>query len=248
MSRVQKQAVVPQKRRGRKSRVIRIPVGRILFDIVLFVLTVTVIPVLIYGVANPSTTALMWVRWAENGNQDKYPRSFEHWVPVEHVSPHLIQAVMAGEDQRFFHHNGFDWYAIEAAIKTNLTTDRTVGASTISMQTARNVFLWLDRSWIRKGLETYFTALMETFWSKERILEMYLNVIEWGDGIYGCEAAAQHYFHRSARDLSPVEAAWMAAILPNPRAWSLHDPKERVAQRQAHILKVMDRMRIPPLQ
>ncbi len=234
-------------RRRKKKKTLRIRLGKILFDLVLLFLTVTVVPVLIYGVTDPSTTALMWIRWAENDQSDRYPRALKHWVPLERISPHLLKAVIAGEDQKFFQHNGFDWQAIESAIKINLTTDRTIGASTISMQTSRNAFLWQGRNFLRKGLETYFTVLIENLWSKKRILEVYLNIIEWGKGVYGCEAASRYYFNRSARDLSPVEAAWLAAVLPNPRAWSIRHPQKHVEQRQARILSVMNKTSLPRL-
>lgn len=235
---------IPPRRRKQK-KTLRIRLGKILFDLVLLFLTVTVVPVLIYGVTDPSTTALMWIRWVENDQSDRYPRTLKHWVPLERMSPHLLKAVLAGEDQKFFQHHGFDWQAIESAIKINLTTDRTVGASTISMQTSRNAFLWQGRNFLRKGLESYFTVLIENLWSKERILEVYLNIIEWGNGIYGCEAASRYYFNRSARDLSPVEAAWLASVLPNPRVWSIRRPQKHVERRQARILSVMHKMSLP---
>ena len=143
----------------------------------------------------------------------------------------------------FFIHSGFDWLAIENAIQTNITTDMKVGASTISMQTARNVFLWQTRTWFRKLLESYFTVLIEFFWSKQRILEVYLNVIEWGDGLYGCEQAAQKYFLRSSKILSPVESAWMAAVLPSPRHWAVRPTPKHVQVRQVKILDALPYMK-----
>ncbi|PIQ96198.1 MAG: monofunctional biosynthetic peptidoglycan transglycosylase [Nitrospinae bacterium CG11_big_fil_rev_8_21_14_0_20_56_8] len=225
----------------------RVHPGRLLFDLLLCFLAFTVVPVLLYNVFDPPTTALMWIRWTEQDRSSDFPRAFQHWTRLDEVSPHLIRAVIASEDQKFFHHRGFDWQAIEAAVKTNLTTDRRVGASTISMQTARNVFLWQKRNWLRKGLEAYFTVLIEALWSKQRILEVYLNVIEWGDGIFGCEAAARAYFNRSAQNLSPVEAAALAAVLPNPRAWSVVHPQDFVEDRQARILDVMSKVNLPRL-
>ncbi len=170
-----------------------------------------------------------------------------HWVALQETSPNLVKAVIASEDQKFFQHQGFDWDAIESALVTNITTDRKVGASTISMQTSRNVFLWQGRTWIRKALESWFTILIESFWSKQRILEVYLNVIEWGDGIYGCEDAAQAYFNRSANSLSPVEAAWLVSVLPSPRRWSIHKPHSDLQIRQTRILNTMDRIRLPKI-
>ncbi|UCD10821.1 MAG: monofunctional biosynthetic peptidoglycan transglycosylase [Nitrospinaceae bacterium] len=238
---------VKKKRKSKKKRFIRLRPGKWLFDLLLCFLALTVVPVLIYSVANPSTTMLMWIRWVESDYGENMPLAFMHWNRLERISPHLIKAVVAAEDQKYFQHNGFDWQAIESAIRVNLTTERKIGASTISMQTARNVFLWQKRTWLRKSLETYFTFLIETFWDKGRIMEVYLNVIEWGDGVYGCEAAAQEYFNHSCATLSPVEAAGLAAILPNPRRWSLHRPGKYVAHRQAKILKTLERIRLPRL-
>ncbi|MEW7289726.1 monofunctional biosynthetic peptidoglycan transglycosylase [Aquimarina sp. 2304DJ70-9] len=140
-----------------------------------------------------------------------------HWVPLSQISKNLQLAVICSEDQRFLEHEGFDKKAIEKALAEHKAGKRLRGASTISQQTAKNVFLWPHRSWIRKGLESYFTFLIESFWSKERILEIYLNSIEMGNGIYGAEAAAQFWFNKSALDLNRDEAAALASILPNPR-------------------------------
>ncbi len=205
-------------------------------------IALTMVPVLLYKFVNPPTTPLMWIRWVKSGAQQKTPLHLNAWVPIEQMSPNIIKAVLAAEDQKFFTHKGFDWLAIEYAIQTNLTTDRKVGASTISMQTSRNVFLWQTRSWFRKLLESYFTVLIEFFWSKQRILEVYLNVIEWGDAIYGCEQAAQTYFRRSSKTLSPVESAWMAAVLPSPRHWALRPTPKHVQARQSKILHALPQM------
>jgi monofunctional glycosyltransferase len=199
----------------------------------------TVIPVLVYRLFDPPTTPLLWIRWIESDHDKSYPTFLKHWVPLNKISKNLVRAVIAAEDQKFFYHRGFDWQAVEAAIKTNLSTDKTVGASTISMQTARNVFLWQDRSWLRKSLEVWFTFLIENLWSKDRILEVYLNVIEWGNGIFGCESASLKYYKNSSITLSPVESALMAAVLPNPRVWSVDNPQLHVSDRQLKILRVM---------
>jgi len=238
--------VVKNPTKGRK-KTFRIRLGKILFDLFLAFLVLTVVPVLIYSATDPATTPLLWIRWAENDKSDRYTRVIKSWVPAERISPHLIKAVVAAEDQKFFQHHGFDWQAIESAIKVNLTSSRTIGASTISMQTSRNVFLWQGRNLARKGLEFYFTVLIENLWSKKRILEVYLNVIEWGEGIYGCEAASRYYFNHSATTLSPVEAAWLAAILPSPRRWSIRRPQNHVVTRQARILNSMAHVRVPRL-
>jgi len=185
----------------------------------------------------------MWIRWSSSDTESQ--RSLDTWQSLENISPHLLKAVIAAEDQKFFTHHGFDWKAIEYAIQVNLTSDRKIGASTISMQTARNVFLWQKRTWLRKILEGYFTTLIEFFWDKRRILEVYLNVIEWGEGVFGCEKAAQKYFKRSSSLLSPVESAWMAAVLPNPRQWSRQPVPGHVRARQAKILDSMATLRVP---
>ena len=169
-----------KRKQGKGKKLIQIRIWKITFDLFLFFIALTLAPVLIYKFVNPPTTLLMWIRWVESDTPQNLPRYLNTWVPIEEVSRNIIKAVLAAEDQKFFIHSGFDWLAIEYAIQTNLTTDMKVGASTISMQTARNVFLWQTRTWFRKLLESYFTILIEFFWSKQRILEVYLNVIEWG--------------------------------------------------------------------
>ena len=233
----------PHKKKKRTS--VKIRFFKILFDLLLIFLTLSVIPVLTYRVIDPPTTSLLLIRWANSGYEESSPIFLEHWKSLDRISPNLIRAVVAAEDQKFFHHNGFDWQAIEAAVKTNLSTDRTVGASTISMQTARNVFLWQKRNWLRKSLEAWFTILIEFLWTKERILEIYLNVIEWGDGLFGCESASRHYYKHTSETLSPVEAALMASILPSPRRWSVFNPEPHVSDRQSKVLKAMNKIRIP---
>lgn len=161
------------------------------------------------------------------------------WVSMDDISPNLQLAVVCSEDQNFIKHNGFDLKAIDKALKYNETHKRTRGASTISQQTAKNLFLWPGRSWIRKGFEVYFTFLIEIFWSKERIMEVYLNIIEMGDGIYGAEAAANAYFKKSAKNLSKPECAAIAAVLPNPRRFNAGKPSAYVKGRQSWILRQM---------
>jgi monofunctional glycosyltransferase len=233
-----------KRKRGKGKKPIRIRIGKIIFDIALCFVALTIIPVLIFRFVNPPTTPLMWIRWVESNVQQNFPRSLNTWVPLEKVSPNILKAVIGAEDQKFFTHKGFDWLAIEYAIQTNFTTDRKLGASTISMQTARNVFLWQSRTWLRKLLESYFTVLIELFWSKQRILEVYVNVIEWGDGIFGCEQAAQTYFKSSSKDLSPVESAWLAAVLPLPRSWTKRPTPAHVQARQIKILDALPQIRI----
>jgi monofunctional glycosyltransferase len=232
-----------KKRRKRNKKKFQIRVGRLAFDILLCFLAFTLIPVIVFRYVDPPSTPLMWIRWSSSDTESQ--RSLDTWQSLENISPHLLKAVIAAEDQKFFTHHGFDWKAIEYAIQVNLTSDRKIGASTISMQTARNVFLWQKRTWLRKILEGYFTTLIEFFWDKRRILEVYLNVIEWGEGVFGCEKAAQKYFKRSSSLLSPVESAWMAAVLPNPRQWSRQPVPGHVRARQAKILDSMATLRVP---
>lgn len=162
------------------------------------------------------------------------------WVSIEAISKNLSLAVICSEDQNFIHHFGFDFKAIERSIAAaRKGTKRLRGASTISQQTAKNVFLWPGRSWVRKGLEVYFTVLIEIAWSKERILEVYLNSIEMGNGIYGAEAAAQHYFKKNAKNLSRTQAAALAAVLPNPREYRAHPPSHYIRGRIEWIISQM---------
>jgi monofunctional glycosyltransferase len=166
------------------------------------------------------------------------------WVSLDEISPYIQLAVVCAEDQNYLKHNGFDFGAIDKAIKYNDKMEekgksKRRGASTISQQTAKNVFLWHGRSWIRKGFEVYFTFLIEKLWTKERIMEVYLNVIEFGNGVYGVEAAAQDYLHKPARNLSPADAALMAIVLPNPRKFSIAHPSKYTLSRQRWCLQQM---------
>jgi len=190
-------------------------------------------------------TPLMLLRTIEQARDDtRTVRIEKEWVGIDAISPHLQLAVVCAEDQRFTQHHGFDFTAIRAAIRHNRSSQRTRGASTISQQTAKNVFLWDGRTWLRKGLEAYFTVWLELLWSKERILTVYLNVIEFGDGVYGAEAAAQRYFGKSVANLSREEAALLAAVLPNPRVYSAVNPSPHVRARQQWILRQMGRCRL----
>jgi monofunctional biosynthetic peptidoglycan transglycosylase len=179
-------------------------------------LTLSVGLVVLYRFLPPPLTPLMVIRLAEGEGLAK------DWVAYDDISPNVFKAVIAAEDTRFCQHAGFDLKAIQAAFDRNKKGRRLLGASTISMQTAKNVFLWPGRDWLRKGLEAYFTALIELVWDKRRILEVYVNVIEFGPGLYGIEAAAQHYYKKPASALAAGEAARLASVLPNPRAWTPH--------------------------
>ncbi len=164
------------------------------------------------------------------------------WKDLEDIAPSMGLAVIAAEDQNFPEHSGFDWKAIEKAMAHNEKSRRKRGASTVSQQTAKNLFCWESRSWIRKGTEAYFTLLIETFWSKRRILEVYLNIVEFGDGLFGVEAASQATFRKPARRLSPSESALLAAVLPNPHRFKASAPSSYVLGRQAWILKQMQQL------
>jgi len=166
-------------------------------------------------------------------------------VRLKKISPHMIQAVVAAEDNRFLEHWGIDVEAIEKAVEHNKRYRRKRGASTITQQTAKNVFLWPARTYTRKAFEFYFTTMIELTWSKKRIMEVYLNVIETGDGIYGVEAAAQKYFHKPASKLTRGEAALIAATLPNPRKRNPAAPTSYMLKRQARILDLMNKL--PPV-
>lgn len=186
-------------------------------------------------------TPLMFIRVAQQAREGRELVMRHHWVPLSEISPSLPRAVMASEDARFLDHHGFDYRAIEYAAMRNIShpEKRKLGASTISQQTAKNVFLWPGRSWIRKGFEVYFTTLIELVWSKERIMEVYLNSIEMGDGIYGASAVAEWHFHKQAADLTKGECALIAGSLPNPRKYDSAHPGPYLRKRQSHILREM---------
>ncbi|WP_108867779.1 monofunctional biosynthetic peptidoglycan transglycosylase [Aquimarina aquimarini] len=195
-------------------------------------IAISLLWVLAYKWIDVSVTPLMMIRKA----QDKKNHTIRHqWVSLSKISKTLQLAVICSEDQRFVTHRGFDTKAIEQAMEAHKLGKRLRGASTISQQTAKNVFLWPQRSWVRKGLETYFTFLIETFWSKERILEIYLNSIEMGDGIYGAEAASQFWFHTSASALNKDKATAIAAILPNPIKFMANPPSTYIQKRKKWI-------------
>jgi monofunctional biosynthetic peptidoglycan transglycosylase len=186
-------------------------------------------------------TPLMFIRLAQQSGAGEKMTLHHHWVPLEEISPALPTAVMASEDARFLEHHGFDYKAIEHAAIRNMKhpEKRKLGASTISQQTAKNVFLWPGRSWIRKGFEVYFTALIEVMWTKERIMEVYLNSIEMGKGIYGADAVAEWHFHTQASKLSRAQCALIAASLPNPLRFNSAAPSSYMLKRQQRILHEM---------
>lgn len=191
----------------------------------------------IYGVVSPPLTPLMVIRSLEGQGL-----AWE-WVSLEEISPHLPAAVIAAEDNNFCRHDGFDWDQIEKALDTYEDGGRLRGASTISQQTAKNMFLWPDRSYLRKGLEAYLTVLLELLWTKQRILETYLNVAEWSGGVYGAEAAAEHAFGKSAVDLTQREAALLATVLPDPLHRTAANPSAAQKQFADTLLRRIDQIR-----
>jgi monofunctional biosynthetic peptidoglycan transglycosylase len=191
---------------------------------------------------NPPVTPLMISRVVEQKINGKRAKLHKKWMPIEKISPNMYQAVVASEDNRFLEHWGIDVQAIEKAVQYNKRHRRKHGASTITQQVAKNVFLWPARTWLRKGFELYFTVTIDLIWSKRRIMEVYLNVIETGDGIYGTEAAAKDYFHKSAKNLTRGEAALIAACLPNPRKRNPAAPTPYLLRRQGRILNLMNKI------
>jgi monofunctional biosynthetic peptidoglycan transglycosylase len=181
-------------------------------------------------------TPLMVIRSVSSIFDDEFIGIEKDWVPLEEISPAMRAAVIKTEDYNFYEHHGFDFEAIQKAYEYNKTHIRKKGASTISQQTAKNVFLWPSRNWLRKGLEAYFTVLIEAAWPKERILEVYLNVIELGPGVYGVEAASQKYFKHSSQSLNSYQAARIAAVLPNPNRFKIDRPSNYILKRQRRIM------------
>ncbi|MBO7045918.1 MAG: monofunctional biosynthetic peptidoglycan transglycosylase [Prevotella sp.] len=201
----------------------------------------TILAVVAYRFIPVWFTPLMFIRCAQQVSEGKELKLSHHWVSIDDISPSMPVAVMASEDANFLKHHGFDYKAIEHAAKRNREhpEKQKLGASTISQQTAKNVFLWPGRSWIRKGFEVYFTTLIELLWSKQRIMEVYLNSIEMGDGIYGVDAVAEEHFQTDAKSLSREQCALIAATLPNPRKFSSKNPSDYMYKRQSRILKEM---------
>lgn len=213
--------------------------------VILCFFTVTIGWVILLRFINPPITWLMVQRGVERKADGKEWKITKQWIRYDDLSDNLKRAAIAGEDARFMEHWGLDREAIADAYQRNKEGGRLRGGSTISQQTAKNVFLWPRRSWIRKGFETYFTLLIEFFWGKKRILEVYLNVIETGDGLYGAEAAARHYFDKSAHSLTKRQAALMIAVLPNPRRWSPAKPTAFINRKANTIVRYMAYSKVP---
>lgn len=195
----------------------------------------------------PPASMLMVERRVESWQTGQKYSSHYEWVGLDRIARPMALAVIASEDQNFMTHHGFDWNAIQRAMDYDENGKKLRGASTISQQTAKNLFLWPERDWIRKGFEAYFTVLLETFWNKRRIIETYLNIVEFGDGIYGVEAASEHYFHKPAARLTAEEAALLAAVLPNPHRYKPNAPGPYIRSRQQWILQQMGHLRIEGL-
>ncbi len=214
----------------------------------LFAYALSLVWVLLYAVVPPPVTPLMLQRLLEGLTRGQWVGIDYRWRPASEISPALFRALVAAEDARFTRHFGFDWRAIEHARRRNerLRGRRLYGASTISMQTAKNAFLLPSRTYVRKAVEAYFTVLIETFWGKKRIVEVYANIVEWGSGIYGAEAAAQRFFGISARQLTPRQASLLAAVLPNPRRWSPTLPSPFIQRRSAWVRARMAVIALPP--
>lgn len=215
---------------------------RPLLTLLLILALIPIGGVVLHRFVPPLFTILM-VQQAAAGHGMDY-----RWRSLDHISPRLVEAVIAAEDARFCQHHGFDVEAIQKAMEANERaeqrgSDKRRGASTISQQTAKNVFLWPSRDWVRKGLEVGYTGLIEAVWGKRRIMEMYLNVAEWAPGVYGAEAASQHWFNKSAENLTAREAARLAAILPSPRRYRAADPGPYVRRRASRIQAAMGTVR-----
>ena len=204
--------------------------------IALWIFVLHLLYIIVLRWVNPPITITQLTNWVQGHGLKR------DYVDFENISPNIRLAVMASEDQLFPDHNGFDIRSIKKALESNKKSKRVRGASTISQQVAKNVFLWQGRSWFRKGLEVYFTFMIELLWSKERILEMYLNVSEMGTGIFGVEAAAQKYFKKPASKLTRTEAARIAAVLPNPKKYKAEPASPYVARRTSWILNQMNNL------
>lgn len=220
---------------------------KILFAIILWGIVSSVALVVAYKYINPPITPIIAIRAFENILEGKPTGIHIVWTNYNEVSPYVFQAIVGGEDARFMKHSGIDWRAVRDAQAYNkrMNGKKKRGASTVSMQTAKNTFLLHSRNYIRKAFEAYFTYMIEAIWGKKRILEMYVNVVEFGDGIYGIEAGAQQFFNKSAKDITRREAALMAAVLPNPRRWSPANPTDYINKRANWIMSRMGPALIP---
>ena len=214
-------------------------ISKFLLRLMLWFMGLSICFVILFRFLPVPYTPLMAIRAVENKIDGKEMICSHDWVPLDEISTNLQKAVIASEDANFLHHHGFDFDAIQKAMKNNEKGKKIKGGSTISQQTAKNVFLWQGRSYLRKGLEAYFTVLIEFFWGKERIMEVYLNSIEMGNGVYGAQAAAEHWYRKDAAYLTKREAAGIAAILPNPRKFKASSSSSYIEKRKGRIVKHM---------
>lgn len=215
---------------------------RFLRNIILVFFSTTILWVLVLRFVPVYFTPLMGIRFVEAIFDGRKPIVHKQWIPMEQISQNMVNAVIASEDNLFLQHHGFSINDILKARKENTQQKRLRGGSTISQQTAKNVFLWPQRSYFRKALEAYFTILIEFIWSKERIIEVYLNVIEMGDGIYGVQAASLHYFNKNANKLTTHQSALIAVCLPSPRRFNPAKPSSYVTRRKNSIVRLMRKL------
>lgn len=212
---------------------------RIFYKVAIWFFLVSVFSVILFRFVPVPFTPLMVTRAFEQKGKGEDLHFSHEWVSIDKISPNLQKAVIASEDATFLKHHGFDFNAMQKAYKNNSKGKRIKGGSTISQQTAKNVFLWQGRSYIRKAFEAYFTVLIELLWSKERIIEVYLNSIEMGDGVYGAQAASEYWYKKDAADLTKYQAAGIAAILPNPFKYKAKGSSAYIERRKSRIVKHM---------
>ena len=237
MTTIKKQNKKPLAKRGKTT--VRGKIFRFLFKMMVWFFGISILLVIAFRWIPVPFTPLMLIRSIENKIDNKEMKCEHDWVPIEDISINMQKAVIASEDGTFLNHNGFDLKAMKLAYKNNSRGKKLKGGSTISQQTAKNVFLWQGRSYFRKGLEAYFTLLIELCWGKERIMEVYLNSIEMGNGVYGVEAASQFWYKKTARELTKRDAAGIAAILPNPRKFKASNSSSFIELRKSRIVKRM---------
>lgn len=241
-------AVAKKTKKKSSSKPVKRSLGRIiivfLFKFFLWFNVLSLFFVLLYKFVPVPFTPLMAIRAIEHKSADKEMICSHDWVSLDEISPNLPKAVISSEDGDFLNHNGFDFKAIEKAYESNQKGKKIKGGSTISQQTAKNVFLWQGRSYVRKGLEVYYTVLIELIWGKKRIMEVYLNSIEMGDGVYGAQAASKHWYRKDAQNLTRHEAAGIAAILPNPRKFKASNSSSYINRRKATISKYISYVKL----
>ena len=227
--------ITSSKKTPTKKRTIGQKIFRFFWLLFLWFNIISFAVVLLFKFVPVPFTPLMGIRALEHNSAGKDMICSHEWVPIDEISLNLQKAVIASEDGRFLEHSGFDFEAMQKAFKNNSKGKKLKGGSTISQQTAKNVFLWQGRSYVRKGLEAYYTVLIELIWGKKRIMEVYLNSIEMGDGVYGAEAAAKHWYRKDASSLTRYEAAGIAAILPSPRRYKASNSSSYINRRKARI-------------